>query len=91
MTDILANETNKDRLVKLKSDLSEIKSPSRHSFFRHFLVHSADLLSIVNSLFNEMNNSQNGENDNKSTNPNTQEEEKEKEEEEEEEKEEEKE
>ena len=90
MTDILDNKTNRDRLAKLKSDLSEIKSPSKHSFFRHFLVHSADMLSIVNSLFNEMNNCQRGENKNSNSNALEEEKEEEKEEEEEEEEKEEK-
>ena len=90
MSDIFDNQTNRERLVTLKSDLSDIKKPAKNTFFRHFLIHSADFLSIINALFNEMNNAESNNNNNNNYNNNSEKEkEEEKEEEEKEEKEEE--
>ena len=48
-----------DSLWTLKQDLENTKTPKSAFFFKHFVLHELDFLTIINKLFNNMNNANN--------------------------------
>ena len=54
--DMSYEEINKLRLQQMYHDLQENLIPRSKSFSRHFVLHSLDLLSILNTIFKSQNN-----------------------------------
>ena len=51
------DDGNNGRLLALSSDIRNSSIPKARGFSRHFVIHSADLLTILDSLFTAHNNS----------------------------------